>query len=195
MNNYLVKMPTDVDGEFEIAHAKIADFVNEVPLNLKVIERAALEAMVAQDSRRNFATLEQACVNYLRHRLSDYDAIIGKLNQPGELLAGSVGRHVLHLERRSCVVAIKKRILTESAEKYPWLAPECNRQIRRDGLEDDPGTFEMPFGPFKGRPLHEIDNSYLIYLLGLSFVRRSLRSRIEGELSSRQVSQIEQVEQ
>ena len=191
MNNYLVMMPADVDGEFEIAHARIAAFVNDVPVNLKVIERVALEEMVAQDSRRKFATLEQACVNYLRHRLSDYVAIIGTLNQPGEAFPGNVERHVLHLERRGCVVAIKRRILNEIAEKYPWLGAECNRQIPRDGLEDDPGEFQMPFGPFKGRPLREIDNSYLIYLLGLSFVRRSLRSRIEGELSSRQVGQVE----
>ncbi len=191
MNNYLVTMPPNMDGACDVAHAKIAAFVNDVPLNLKVIERVALEGMVAQDSPRHFATTEQACVNYLRHRLSDYDAIIGTLNQPGKLFAGSVERHILHLERRSCVVAIKKRILTEIAEKYPWLRAECNRQIQRDGLEDDPGEFQMPFGPFKGRPLREIDNSYLIYLLGLSFVRRSLRSRIEGELSSRQVGQVE----
>ena len=34
---------------------------------------------------------------------------------------------------------LRERILVEIAEKHPWLKPECDRQIQRDGLEDDPG--------------------------------------------------------
>jgi len=116
---------------------------------------------------------------------SAYDEIINTLNSPGDLFSTTMERHVLHVERRSCVAKIKQRILEEIATTYPGLRDECRRLKERDGLEDDPGEFILPFGPFKGIALRNIQTDYLIRLLGQSFVRKSLRSRIERHLAQR----------
>jgi hypothetical protein len=158
-----------------------------VPLQLQVLDKKVLEERVGSDQRihNRFHTGEHRCVNYLRHRASAYDEIINTLNSPGDLFSTTMERHVLHVERRSCVAKIKQRILEEIATTYPGLRDECRRLKERDGLEDDPGEFILPFGPFKGIALRNIQTDYLIRLLGQSFVRKSLRSRIERHLAQR----------
>jgi hypothetical protein len=76
--------------------------------------------------------------------------------------------------------------LDEIAEHYPWLLAECLRQKARDGVEDDPGAFALPFGPFRGRRLRDISTDYLIGLLAQAYVQKSLRTRIECVLARRQ---------
>ena len=97
-------------------------------------------------------------------------------------------RHVLHVERRCCVAKIKRRVLDEIATTYPYLRDECVRLKQRDGLEDDPGEFVLPFGPFKGAALGNLETDYLLRLLGQSFVRKSLRSRVERHLAQRDLT-------
>lgn len=71
---------------------------------------------------------------------------------------------------------------------YPYLRDQCVRLKQRDGLEDDPGEFVLPFGPFKGTALGNVETDYLLRLLGQSFVRKSLRNRIERHLAQRDAS-------
>jgi hypothetical protein len=169
--------------EYKAAKAKIDKYVAEVPLRLQVLEHCVVEESAKNDKR--YHLVEQRCVNYLRHRASAYDEIINTLNNPGALFLTAMERHVLHVERRSCVAKIKQRILEEIGTVYPGLRDECVRLKRRDGLEDDPSEFVLPFGPFKGTPLRNIDTDYLLRLLGQSSVRKSFRSRIERHLAQR----------
>ncbi len=170
---------------YDTSKKKLEEYLREVPLNLRQLDRQTLEAEAA--TRRVFPnghpTLEHRCVNYLRHRASDCDGIIRTLNTSME----GIDPHVLYVERRGAVAAVKKRILDAIAELYPWLKAECLRQKARDGIEDEAGDFILPFGPFKGRMLREVDSDYLLRLLGQSFVRRSFRTRIERHLAERQV--------
>lgn len=69
---------------------------------------------------------------------------------------------------------------------YPWLRNDCGRQKVRDGVEDDLSEFVLPFGPWKGNKLSDIDTDYLIRLLGQTFIQRSYRTRIERHLAERQ---------
>jgi hypothetical protein len=176
--------------EYEVAKANLDKYVAEVPLQLQVLDKKVLEERVASDQRihNKIHTVQHRCVNYLRHRASAYDEIIDTLNSPGDLFSTAMERHVLHVERRSCVARIKQRILDEIATAYPGLRDECLRLKQRDGLEDDPGEFIFPFGPFKGTSLRNVETDYLIWLLGQSFVRKSFRSRIERHLAQRSAS-------
>jgi hypothetical protein len=178
--------------EYEVAKAKLDKYVAEAPLQLQLLDNKVLEERVASDQRihNKFHTVEHRCVNYLRHRASAYDEIINTLNSPGDLFSTTMERHVLHVERRSCVAKIKQRILDEIATAYPGLRDECRRLKLRDGLEDDPSEFVLPFGPFKGMALRNLDTDYLLRLLGQGFVRKSLRSRIERHLAEREVSSL-----
>ncbi len=177
-------------NEYEAAKAKLDKYVADVPLRLQALDRVVLDERARSDERhqKQFSTVEQQCVNYLRHCASAYDEIIGTLTCPGEMFSTRMERHVLHVERRSCVARIKQRILEEIATAYPHLRDECLRQKQRDGLEDDPGEFVLPFGPFKGTLLRNVETDYLIRLLGQSFVRKSFRSRIERHLAQRSAS-------
>ena len=174
-------------NEYEIAKKKLDKYVAEVPLNVQVLDREAVVERSATD--RRCSTVEQRCVNYLRHCASAYDDIIQALNRPEDVaFVTKMERHVLHVEMRSCVATIKRRILDEIAEKYPWLQSECVRQKRRDGVEDDVGNYVLPFGPFKGVALRDIEEDYLLRLLGQGFVRKSFRTRIERHLAERRTS-------
>ena len=174
-------------NEYDATKAKLDRYLAEVPLKLQMLYQGVLEERVASDQRihNRFHTVEQRCVNYLRHRASAYDEIINTLNSPGELFSTTMERHVLHVERRSCIAKIKQRILDEIATTYPGLRDECSRLKQRDGLEDDPGEFVLPFGPFKGTSLRNVETDYLLRLLGQGFVRKSFRSRIERHLAQR----------
>src|SRR5262245_18873094 len=145
---------------YDASTKALKEFLCNVPLNLQKLDRTTLETQVEATGRafrRGSPSVEQQCVNYLRHRASDYDAIIRTLNTAVE----RVDAHFLHVERRGAVAAIKKRILDEIAEVYPWLKAECVRQKARDGVEDEAGDFVLPFGPFKGHKLRDIDSDYL----------------------------------
>jgi hypothetical protein len=174
-------------NEYEIAKKKLDKYVAEVPLNVQVLDRETVVERSA--TNRKYSTVEQRCVNYLRHCASAYDEIIQALNRPEDLaFVTKMERHVLYVERRSCVATIKRRILDEIAEKYPWLQSECVRQKQRDGVEDDVGNYVLPFGPFKGFALRDIEEDYLLRLLGQSFVRKAFRTRIERHLAERRAS-------
>lgn len=99
-------------NEYDAAKIKLDKYVAEVRLQLQVLDRESLEerARASKDMQR-FQSLEQWCVNYLRHRSSAYDDIIRTLDGSGDLFATKMERHVLHVERRSCVARIKQRIL------------------------------------------------------------------------------------
>jgi hypothetical protein len=170
--------------DYEAAKNALEKFANGEPLRLQLLDRDVLEERAVKEGGRT-QSLEQQCVNYLRHSASDYDELSRKLNRPDELGLTGVERHVLHVERRRLVARLKQRVLDEIAERYPWLRAECLRQKERDGVEDDPGEFVLPFGPFKGWRLREVETDYLIRLLGQSFVRRSYRTRIERALAER----------
>jgi hypothetical protein len=174
--------------ELYAAKQALDAFLFNEPLHLLGFDRAVLEDQAERATPRHCAgqSIEQKCVNYLRHHGSVYDDLIRKLNRPSERFSSPVERHLLHVERRRCVAAVKKRILDEIAEKYPWLQAECVRQKDRDGVEDEPGEYVLPFGPFKGQPLRTIEADYLIRLLGQSFVRKQMRTRIERHLAERQ---------
>jgi hypothetical protein len=172
---------------YEDVKCRLHRLVGEWPLDLQVMQRQVVEREASQGARGKLGrqSLEQQCVNYLRHEASTYSNLVGKLSCPDELCSTSLERHVLHIERRSCVATIKKRILDEIAAKYPWLDAECARQKARDGVEDDAGEFVLPFGPFKGKRLCELERDYLIRLLGQSAVRKSFRTRIERHVAER----------
>lgn len=171
-------------ASYETAKRQLDKFLHEEPLRLQTLDRAALEQQ-AMPSKRGASTLEQRCVNYLRHRASAYEEILKKLYKPECLSAQGIDPHVLHVERPSAIAVIKKRILDEIAEKYPWLRPECLRQKRRDGVEDEPGDFILPYGPFRGVKLRDLSTDYLIRLLGQSSVMKAFRTRIERHLAER----------
>jgi len=58
--------------------------------------------------------LHRITVNYLRHELTGYEAVLGSLR-------GLIGR-------AEASQLIRGRILAAIAEAYPWLAGECRRQ-------------------------------------------------------------------
>lgn len=78
-------------------------------------------SMATEDSDPAF--LERIAVNYLRHRLTSYDARL-------EEIAGKVGA-------RDGRGEIARRVFLAIEEAYPWLALECRRQLDARGL--DPG--------------------------------------------------------
>lgn len=178
-----------LDGmSYETAKRKLDEFLNDEPLALQKLDRETLEEQAAskpRNSKRGGPTLQQLCVDYLRHRASAYEEILRKLHKPDCLCAQAIPPHILHVERRRAIAIVKKRVLDEIAAMYPWLQAECTRQKSRDGVEDEPGEFVLPFGPFNGYKLREIDADYLLQLLGQSFVRRSFRTRIERHLAER----------
>lgn len=177
-------------NDFQTTTNAIEQFVDNVPLQLQRIPRQLLEGMATEAKatmlRCHCYTVEQACVDFLCHSASDYDAILRKLNSPDELGLTGGQRHILHVERRRCVARIKKRILDEISSAYPWLSTECERQKQREGVDDGPGDFVIRFQPFKGKRLRDLDTDYLLRLLGQTFVRKSLRTRIERHLAERQ---------
>jgi hypothetical protein len=123
-------------------------------------------------------SIEGRCVDFLRHRCSAYDEIVRSLNRPSEWVENESDGHILHVERPNLRAIVKRRILDEIGEAYPWLKTECERQKQRDGLEENSGEYVIPFAPYKGTPLRDLDVDYLIRLLGQGFVQRSLRTRI-----------------
>ena len=177
-----------VDLDYDKARAKIEIYLANQPLCLQVMDRQTLEAEARASARMQYATVAQECVIYLRHRASRYDSIIRTLNCPESISLSPFERHVLHIHRRSFVESVKRRIFDEIAETYPWLRDECIRQKHRDGLEEEPGVFQIPFGPYKGLALRNLDSDYLVRLLGMSFVRKSMRCRVERELARRQAT-------
>lgn len=182
-------------SNYDEARNRIYQRVADQSLDLCVIERSELEKRVVDHrplSLRGGPTLEQRCVNYLRHKESRYDELIRMLNCPTALLDQPTDfeRHVLHFERRKCHAIIRKRIFDEIAEHYPWLATECIRQKKRDGVEDNPSEFIMPFGPFKGKPLSDIDENYLFLLLGHFSIRKGFRTRIERFLAEKMARRV-----
>lgn len=177
-----------VDMDYDKAKTKIELYLANQPLCLQVIDRQTLEKAARTSARMQYANVAQECVIYLRHRASRYDSIVRTLNCPGSISLSPFERHVLHVHRRSFVESVKLRIFDEIAELYPWLREECIRQKHRSGLEEEPGAFQIPFGPYKGLPLRKLDSDYLIRLLGMTFVRGSMRCRVERELARRQAT-------
>ncbi len=171
------------DEDYKSVRDRLERHIDTADLDLKVIDREELESLAPAQKR--YATCEQSCVNYLRHSASRYDSILHGLSAPSLHCSTKLERHVLHVEHRSLVARLKKRVLDEIAQVYPWLANECARQKSREGVEDEPGDFVMPFGPYKGRPLCEIETDYLIRLLGQSMIRKSFRTRIERHVAER----------
>ena len=180
-----MKNNKNADATYSHSKQQFYEFVAHFPLELRIIDRQQVE-LAAQEHPINKhlkQTIDQRSVNYLRHQASSYDSLIGKLNSPAELCSSDLDRHVLDVERRSLVALAKKRILDEIASAYPWLEDECNRQKDRDALEDNVGDYLMPFGPYKGTRLEELNNDYLIRLLGMGVVRKQLRTRVERVLA------------
>ncbi len=62
--------------------------------------------------------MQRIAVNYLRHRLTDYETDIGKLH-------GLVGRDEAY-------IIIRKKVLEAIGNAYPWLSGECRRQEGSD---------------------------------------------------------------
>jgi hypothetical protein len=172
------------EATYEAAKHALYKLIDGVPLQIQQLDRSVLEELAARNGG-DCKTLEQMCVNYLRHSASGYGGIIGKLDRPDELGLSGIQRHVLHLERRSLKARARENVLNEIARHYPWLKGECQRQAWRDGVEEDPGKFVLPFGPFKGRELRYVETDYLIRLLGDGSVRRSFRTRIERHVAER----------
>lgn len=177
----------------ECDQARLDEYLNEVALDVQTLDRAMLEDLATQErnrlgeldrSVRRDPSLEQLCVNYLRHT-SNYDKILTMLSRPELLQEYGISAHVLDIERRAAKDFIKKRVLDEIAEKYPWLKEECSRQKWRDGLEDDPGEFIFTWGPYKGMPLKELPSDYLLRLLGKGRLGAGLWSRVERHLGER----------
>ena len=158
--------------------------VDAMPLDLQLLDRSVLEERAARTGGKS-QTLEQKCVNYLRHSASAYGDILRKLRRPDELGLNGIERHVLHIEWQHLMDRTKKRILDEIATNYPWLRAECRHQAWRSGLVGDPGDFILPFGPFKGRKLWDVSIDYLVRLLGQDFAKKSFRSCLEHHLVDR----------
>jgi hypothetical protein len=107
--------------------ARTAEHVEGLTYKVPVIERGELISRACKHFNgraRNWddpATadsdpffLERITVNYLRHRLTNYDDHLDEV-------AGKVGCD----DARS---AIKRKVLAAIREGYPWLARECERQ-------------------------------------------------------------------
>lgn len=187
-----MKNNKNADATYSHSKQRLYEFVAHFPLELKIIDRQQVE-QASQERPLNKhlkQTIEQRSVNYLRHQASSYDSLIGKLNSPAELCSSDLDRHVLEVEKRSLVALAKQRILNEIAAAYPWLEGECKRQKDRDALEDNVGDYLMPFGPYKGTRLEELDNDYLIRLLGMGIVRKQLRTRVERVLANNLMTNI-----
>jgi len=171
------------------AKNKLYKLVERQNLHLQTFDRDTLEKLAyeqtAPEHRRPEQSLARKCVNYLRHHCSNYDKILNMLEHPGGLLLDKLARHIRHVEKRTLVALLKKHVLDEITEIYPWLAQECQIQKSRDGVEDDPGQFIMPFGPYRKMMLKDIDCDYLVRLLGQSWVKKSYRTRIERVVAQR----------
>lgn len=63
------------------------------------------------------AFIARICVNYLRHCLTGYERELAQI-------CGRVGAATGYVE-------VKERVLDTIAERYDWLADECDEQIRR----------------------------------------------------------------
>lgn len=87
--------------------------------NARLLARERWDAEPAgEDSDPAF--LERITVNFIRHRLTDYDTAL-------EEVAGRVGVE-------AAVAAIRRRVYEAIAAAYPELAEECRRQLaRRNG--------------------------------------------------------------
>ena len=184
-------MYTITSNKYQEAKRKICGFAEGADLRLRKLGRDTLEADAMANTppvRRNGGqSLAAVCVNYLRHNCSAYMELVEKLSKPDGWLSDRFERHVLAMERRPCVAILKRRVLDEISQAYPWLADECVHQKGRDGVEHDPGEYVIPFHPFKGKRLRELETDYLIRLLGRGDVRKSLRTRIERHLAERLV--------
>jgi hypothetical protein len=172
------------EKSYEAARDALCKLVDEMPLHLQHLDRAVLEARAAKNGGKS-QTLEQRCVNYLRHSASAYDAIVNKVGRPDELGLEGAQRHVLAVEWRRLVGRTKKRALDEIALNYPWLGAECQRQALQAGVGGDPGNFVLPFGPFRGHRLRDLSIDYLVQLLGQGSVRKMFRNCIERHLAER----------
>jgi hypothetical protein len=79
------------DGiDYDAAKNRLQAFLREIPLHLHKLDRAALEAQAAVTGRvfrPGSPSIEQRCVNYLRHQASAYDEIVRKLNTAIEGIA------------------------------------------------------------------------------------------------------------
>jgi hypothetical protein len=75
--------------------------------------RSFLRATPADDQ----AFLQRITVNYLRHEMTDYEALL-------EQTFGRVGADEAHL-------GVARRVFAAIAEAYPGLADECARQVQR----------------------------------------------------------------
>lgn len=163
-------------------------FVEKQEVHLLQFDRKTLERQALANTPVRYQggarTLEQICVNYLRHS-SSYKRWIRKLKRLNKYLPDRLDRRARRAEGRECVAVFKKRILDEIGEAYPWLKDECDRQKKRTGVENDPGEYEMPFGPFKGKRLCELDVDYIARLLGKPTVKKGLRTRLERHLAER----------
>jgi hypothetical protein len=77
------KRPPDTDNR------TVDKYVGEVPLRLQVLDREALEERADSAQRfRGLYTLEQRCVNYLRHCASAYDEVVQTLKPWGRAARG-----------------------------------------------------------------------------------------------------------
>ena len=83
--------------------------------NARQIDRVGLDLFADESSDRVF--LERITVNYLRHELTCYEHQLTKI-------AGKVGADDARME-------MKEKVLDAISEKYPWLAKECWRQVKR----------------------------------------------------------------
>lgn len=179
------------NDKYEQIRSKIFAIVDECDLGVATVDRETLEARAFLHAKemhyQGNRSLAQDCVNYLRHSSAGYESTLAILDNPGDLLSTQEERHVLHLTKRFCKARLKKRVLDEIATLHPWLKEECNRQKMRDGVEENPGSFILPFGPFRGTPLRRIDIDYLIRLLGDGSVKKSFRTRIERHVAERMV--------
>lgn len=108
---------------------KTAEYVASVKIEVPMIEKCTLiqkacahfnswsqrDRWASENSDPTF--LERICVNYLRHCLTEYEGYLRKI-------AGKVGVGDVYIE-------LKTKVLNAIAEKYEWLADECDRQEQR----------------------------------------------------------------
>jgi len=69
--------------------------------------------------------LDRLAVNYIRHRLSNYEAL-------AERVMGTP------IEEEACHI-IFQRVMAETAGLYPYLAEEVERQLKRKETKEEPG--------------------------------------------------------